>query len=355
MAADKEQRTEQATGRRLDKEREKGNLFRNRDLVLAVLFLAEIMVLRSSLTNGYESFKNYYQRLFLYPFPAEMTLTYMQEQVTLTLILILRIIGPVVLLVIGITFIGLFVQGGWNFTFDPLHFKANRIFPKNNFTRVFSEAGVVRLFKEALLFAIVGLLAWNLMSDLWTQLPTWGRAAPQASLFRTMSISYDLAWNVGLAYLVISIVAFFMERRQFYRNLKMTKQEVKDEYKDTEGNPEIKGRIRNMQIRAARRRMMKAVPEATMVVTNPTHFAVALKYDPGKTPAPMVVAKGKNLIAQKIREIAKEHHVPIVENKPLAQTLYKQVEIGDSIPMELYRAVAEMLAYVMRMKELTYH
>ncbi len=352
---DKEQRTEDPTGRRLAKEREQGNLFRNRDIVIAGLFLAEIMLLKSVLSNGYHEYKSYMQDLFRAPVPSEFTLEYTQGLINAILILVTKIVGPLIVLVLVLTFVGLFAQGGWNFTFEPLGFKLDRILPKNNFLKIFSKSGLVRLAKEALLFAVIAIFSYNLITDVWAQLPVWGKVSPEISMFKALSFSYGLAWNVGVTYLGISILLFLFEKHQFKTGLKMTKQEVKDEVKDQEGNPQIRGKIRSLQIQAARRRMMKAVPEATMVVTNPTHYAVALKYDPKSMPAPTVVAKGKNLIAQKIKAIAQEHKVPVVENKPLAQLLYKKVEIGEIIPVELYRIVAEMLAYVMRLREKAYH
>jgi len=329
-------------------------MFRNRDIVLAALFLSEIMLLKSILSQGYDSFKAYFQELFRYPIPADFTVVYLREHINAILWLVVKMVGPLMLLVVTITFLGLFAQGGWNLTFEPLQIKLDRIFPKNNFLKFFSKSGLVRLAKEALLFTFIALFSWNLITDVWAQLPTWGKVSPEISLFKALSFTYGLAWNVGTVYLVMSALIFLFERRQFFTNLKMTKQEVKDEYKDQEGNPEIKSKIRGLQIQAARRRMMKAVPEATMVVTNPTHYAIALKYDPKSMPAPTVVAKGKNLIAEKIKAVAQEHKIPIVENKPLAQMLYKKVEIGEIIPVELYRAVAELLAYVMRIRESSY-
>jgi flagellar biosynthesis protein FlhB len=351
---DKEQKTENPTGRRLSKEREKGNLFRNRDVVIAGLFLAEIMLLKSLLSEGYDRYKAYVQALFQQPVPADFTQEYVRELVNTILILVAKTVGPLMLLVVTLTFVGLFAQGGWNLTFEPLGFKLNRILPKNNFLKIFSKQGLIRLLKEALLFLIIINSSWGMITEVWAQLPAWGKVDPEISLVKALSFSYGLAWKVGMAYLVIAILIFLFEKYQFKTNLKMTKQEVKDEYKDQEGNPQIKGKIRSLQIQAARRRMMNAIPEATMVITNPTHYAVALKYDSKTMPAPTVVAKGKNLIAQKIKSLAQEHMIPIVENKPLAQLLYKKVEIGEVIPVELYRVVAEMLAYVMRLRETSY-
>ena len=168
-------------------------------------------------------------------------------------------------------------------------------------------------------------------------------------LFRSQVI-VDAGLKIALVYLIVGIADFIYQKHKFHEEMKMTKQEVKDEYKNTEGNPEIKGRQRQRMREASRRRMMQDVPTADVVITNPTHLAVALKYDAEISKAPIVVAKGEDFLAMKIREAAKEHHIEIVENKPLARMLYANVDIGQEIPPELYQAVAEVLAMVYNLK-----
>ena len=157
--------------------------------------------------------------------------------------------------------------------------------------------------------------------------------------------------KISLVYLVVGIADFIYQKYRFNEEMKMTKQEVKDEYKNTEGNPEVKGRQRQRMREASRRRMMQDVPKADVVITNPTHLAVAIKYEPEVHKAPVVLAKGEDYLAQKIREAARENHIEIVENKPLARMLYANVEIGNEIPPELYQAVAEILAMVYNMRQ----
>jgi flagellar biosynthetic protein FlhB len=163
-------------------------------------------------------------------------------------------------------------------------------------------------------------------------------------------VSLKVCFFVCLAMIVLAVLDFIYQRWQHAEDLKMTKQEVKDEQKQTYGDPKVKARIRSVQLEMARRRMMEAVPGADVVITNPTHLALALKFDAREMVAPRILAKGSGHIAQRIREIAVEHQIPIVEEKPLAQALFKMVEIGDYIPAELFRAVAEVLAYVYRLK-----
>jgi len=164
-------------------------------------------------------------------------------------------------------------------------------------------------------------------------------------------LSLILAIKISAVLLIVALFDFAFQRFDYATNLKMTKQEVREEMKDTEGNPVLKSRIRQVQREMARRRMMSEIPTADVVVTNPTHIAVALKYDSDEMPAPMVVAKGQRLLAEKIKEIAREHNIPIIENKPLARSLFKLVDVGAYIPNDLYRAVAEILAYIYRLKE----
>jgi flagellar biosynthetic protein FlhB len=160
-----------------------------------------------------------------------------------------------------------------------------------------------------------------------------------------------LAIKISVVLLIVALFDFAFQRFDYASNLKMSKQEVREEMKDTEGNPVLKGRIKQVQREVARRRMMSEIPKADVVVTNPTHIAVALKYDSKEMPAPMVLAKGQRLIAEKIKEVAREHNVPIVENKPLARSLFKLVDVGAYIPDTLYRAVAEILAHIYRIRE----
>ena len=163
-------------------------------------------------------------------------------------------------------------------------------------------------------------------------------------------VSLKICFNVSLVLILLAVLDFAYQRWDHEKNLKMTKQEIKDEHKQTEGDPKVKARIRSIQLETARQRMMEAVPDADVIITNPTHLAVALKFEAEEMIAPCVVAKGAGYIADKIKQIASEHGVPVIENRPLAQTLFKAVEIGGVIPADLYKAVAEILAYVYRLK-----
>ena len=347
----KDERTEKATAHKRQEERRKGRLFRNRDVVLAGVFLFEITFIKWNAGTAFSMYKEFFDRVLGQPAPQDFSLLYVQELSTATLLLMGKMLAPLLLLVLLFSFAGQLAQGGWNFASEGLQFNPTKLMPKNNFTRVFSATGLFDLFKSVVMFAIIGLLGWGAFARIWPSLPTWSFLSPRESASQALLLTYELAWNLGLAYAVVAALEFLVQRRQFEEGMKMTKQEIRDENKQLEGNPQVKGKIRQLQFRMSRRRMMKDVATANVVVTNPTHFAVALRYDAQTMQAPEVVAKGRDRMALKIRSLAQEHDIPIVENKPLAQLLYKQVEVGEAVPVELYRAVAEILAYLMRARE----
>jgi len=242
------------------------------------------------------------------------------------------------------------LQVGVMFTAEPLAPNWARINPVNGFVRLFSRRAVVEGTKMLLKVLLIGWLAFSAVRADAAMLLRTGEIDPLMVLMLVGQLLYKVAWRVGLAMLVLAVLDYAFQRYEYEKSLRMTKEEVKQELKQTEGDPLVRSRVRARQQAMARRRMMQAVPKADVVVTNPTHYAVALQYDASKMTAPTVVAKGMNLIARRIREIALQHHVPIVENPPLAQSLYRTVEVGQQIPPALYEAVAQVLAYVYRLR-----
>ena len=242
-----------------------------------------------------------------------------------------------------------FAQHGFKMSFKPLKPKFTKLNPVNGFKRIFSAKSFIELLKSLFkllviiwaAYIVVGPKIPLLLQSMWVPIGQ-GIALLQETLFQ-------LYRNVLLAMLLIATADFMYQRFNFEKGLRMTKQEIKDEAKEAEGNPEVKGKQRSIMFRAAVSRIRSQVPKATVVITNPTHFAVALMYNE-ETPAPMCVAKGVDYLALKIREQAKDHDVPIVENPPLARLLYRSVEVDKPIPAELYQAVAQVLAYVYRLK-----
>ncbi len=242
------------------------------------------------------------------------------------------------------------LQVGFKMSTEAIAPKLNKLNPISGIKRFVSLKSLVELAKSILKLLFIGTIAYLLVkSDLDAFSLLIHQEVSQILVF-IARVSLKIAFFVCLALIVLAVLDFLYQRWQHEKDLKMTKQEVKDEQKQTFGDPKVKSRIRSMQLEMARRRMMEAVPEADVVITNPTHLAIAIKFNAEEMMAPVVLAKGAGHVAQRIKEIASEHQVPRVEDKPLAQALFKMVELGDYIPAELYRAVAEVLAYVYRLK-----
>lgn len=238
------------------------------------------------------------------------------------------------------------LQFSFQVTTEPLKPSLSKMNPANGFKRIFSKQAVMNLLLSILKLVIIFGVAYSVLSGKMDQIFMLYEMDFRAALALVLNLVVDTGLRISLVYLIIGFVDFFYQRRKFKNDIKMTKQEVKDEYKDSEGDPEIKGRQKQRMREASQRRMMKSVPEADVVITNPTHIAVALKYDNKVASAPILVAKGQDYLAQKIKDSAKENNVETFENKPLARAIYTTVEIGDEIPPELYQAVAEILAIV---------
>ena len=253
--------------------------------------------------------------------------------------------GLVVAIVISI------VQVGWQVSTKPLEPKLDKFNPVNGFKRIFSKDSLFNLLMSILKIVLVFYVAYTCIKGQANNLFILYEIPLNQAISLIGDIIIDTGLRISLCYLVVGLADYIYQRHRFNEDMKMTKQEVKDEFKNTEGNPEIKGRQRQRMREASRRRMMQDVPKADVVITNPTHFAVAIKYDAETSKAPIVLAKGEDYLAQKIKEAAREHHIEIVENKPLARMLYANVDIGQEIPPELYQAVAEILAMVYNMRE----
>ncbi len=257
--------------------------------------------------------------------------------------------------VTGLMLVGLIVsiaQVGPMFTFKPLAPKFSKLNPVSGLKRtMLSSRAVVELVKGIIKVAIVGIVAYNATGDVITDSTALADGDVGGILAFMAQAAVVIAVKVGLAFFLVAGADYVYQRYEHEKSLRMTKQEVKDEGKQMEGDPLIKGRIKTIQRQIAYRRMMHDVPKADVVITNPTHYAIAVKYEIGKMNAPRVVAKGVDLVAQRIKQIAIEKNVPLVEDKPLAQMLYKSVDIGEEIPEKLFQAVAQVLAYVYRLRD----
>ena len=253
----------------------------------------------------------------------------------------------------GILIIGLginFFQVGLMISTEKLEPKLENLNPINGFGRIFSKRSLVELFKSIFKIIVIGFFLYLYLKEQIPLMPYFIYFDLAQSLAETADIIFNMAFQIIAMIMFMAAVDYAYQKWQTTQDLMMTKQEVKDEYKQTEGDPQIKGKIKQKQRQMAMSRMMQEVPKADVIVTNPTHLAIALQYSDGMV-APVVVAKGQDLVAERIKNIARENRITIVENKPLARALYEAVDIGGTVPQELYQAVAEVLAYVYKLKK----
>jgi flagellar biosynthesis protein FlhB len=339
-------RTERATPRRRQKAQEKGQVLRNRDLVSAMTILVVILLLAWRPESWIGQWHGYFARCLNASILSDWNSRI--PVIAWTSFAIAQWIGPILAAALMVALLGTVAQGGFVFAAEALTPNFERLNPANNMKQLFSTAGFSRILRALLPFGVMLYLALRLLLNEAATILHSGRLRPSGSLALMAHLGFALAWQCALVLFAWSAVDFLMQRYTFERSLRMTKQEVREESKDSEGNPQIKGRLRRLRREMLRRSLQKDVRRATAVVTNPTHYAVALEYRPESMAAPVVVAKGRNLIAQRIKELARWHEIPLVENPPLAQALYKSADVGQVIPPRLYAAVAEILAFIYR-------
>ncbi len=259
---------------------------------------------------------------------------------------VVLITGPIALIGLIVAFISDVAQVGWKPTTKPMMPKFSKLDPISGFKKIISVNSLVELIKSIAKIGLIVYICYSYLKDKWELLfLLYDMPLMQALQFIATTVT-DLGIRVAAVYMIIAAADFIYQKVKFARDMRMTKQEIKDEYKQQEGDPQIKGKIRQRMREASQRRMMQDLPRADVVITNPTHYAVAIKYDPEVADAPIVLAKGEDYMAAKIKEVAKENKIEIVENKPLARMLYANVDVGQTVPPELYQAVAEVLAFV---------
>lgn len=344
---DGQERTEAATQKRRDEARREGRIPRSQELSSATLLLAGSGAL--AMTGGAALATQSIQMLAygtmqLTARPATTSdMTRLLQQMGQSALMALL---PFLIAVGGITLLVNAIQARGTVSVEPVQPKLSHINPVAGFKRLVSVEALFSVLKALLKLIIIGFVAWMVFRRAWPQiLSTSGAAVPQI-MGVTRSLAIRLSLFVGLAFLVVAAIDYGFQVWQYEKSLKMTKQEVTQEHRESEGDPAIKGRIRQLQRQMARKRMMSKVATADVVVTNPTHIAVALKYDPLVSAAPIVVAMGERLVAQRIKDIAHKAGVPVIENKPLARALFAGAKIGGAVPPALYIAVAEVIAFV---------
>lgn len=337
--------TEKPTPQRRKKAREQGQVARSREFpnLLALVGVAGTLMLMSADMGAH--WRSFYVAALAAAsddnFAANGPVFYW------TALEVLRWIVPLLLVALLISGAAGLAQGGINVAPAALQPKFDRFLPTNRFKQIFSLQSLSSLGKSLVPFGIILLLGISALRQHWPELVHASEIDLRSLISVIAGAAFSLAWKAGLVLLAWAAIDYGLLWRQNEAQMRMSREEIKQEMKQTDGNPHTKQQVRKIQRAMRKRRSLQATATATIVITNPTHFAVALRYDPGMA-APEVVAKGTDLLAQKIKQIAYENNVTVMENKPLAQALYKSVEVGDSIPAQLYQAVAEVLVVVFR-------
>ena len=347
------EKTEEPTAKKRADARKKGQVARSQELNTAFVLLMGFLILRILWEHIYGNIAEY--TIYLYSHLSQSITTEGITEIFIgIMILLAKTVIPVMfaILIMGLA-VNLF-QVGFMFSTEQLEFKLDKLNPINGFGRIFSKRALVELVKSIFKIIIIGYFLYLYLKDQIPLLPQFIFFDLPQSLATAAEIIFTMAFQVVGVIMVLGIADYAYQKWQTTQDLMMTKQEVKDEFKQMEGDPQIKGKIKQKQRQMAMQRMMSEVPKADVIVTNPTHLAIALSYKKGMI-APVVLAKGQDIVAERIKQIAREHRIMIVENKPVARALYEAVEVGGSVPAELYQAVAEILAYVYRIKHRRSH
>lgn len=347
-----EEKTEAATHKKRRDERKKGNVFQSNDVINSLSILVLFVMLKVTMPAIYEFFSGNLRDFIGYCGDVDsLTYTFAMKVLVTVILGIFTVGAPIMLSAMAVGIIASGAQTRFIFSRETIKFKFSKINPISGFKKMFSMRTLVELLKSIVKAVIIGFVFYTEFSGILASSTNLVYMDVFLAIGTILDKIFSIVLKLCIAFFVIAVADYFYQWWDHERNIKMTKQEVKEEYKHTEGDPQIKGRIKEMQRKRANMRMMQQVPTADVVVRNPTHFAVALKYDIEKNGAPVVVAKGQDHIAFKIIEIADENGVPMIENKPLARALYKEVQLGREIPAEYYSATAEILAWVYSLKK----
>lgn len=345
-----QERTEQATPKKREKAREEGDVARSVEIPSVFVLAAGISALYFFAHYFYENMLAIMRDSFRFDSVPYVTGQYCVSLLYRFTSRYLLTLAPVMLAVFVMALFANIYMVGFVISWKAVGLKPERLDPVKGLLNKFTLASLVELVKSIVKLLVIFLLAWLAVRGEMHHINHLYDNSVSQILLYISKIAFKIFIWVILPMVAVAVADYMYQKWQFDEKIKMTKQEIKEEYKESEGDPQVKSRIRALQMEAAKKRMMADVPKADVVVTNPTHLAIAIRYDPASMGAPRVVAKGAGRVAEKIREIARENRVPLVENKPLARNLYKLVEIGQEVPGEFYQAVAELLAYVFRLK-----
>ncbi|MFZ0389257.1 MAG: flagellar biosynthesis protein FlhB [Calditrichia bacterium] len=351
MADNFQEKTEQPTSRRLEEARKKGEVAKSMEVNSAMSLLFGLLLLYMFSSQLFRQLTQILHRVLSGGYMVQLT----PESIYQFMLQGLSTIGMLIgFFMLGMLLVGLassISQVGFLFTLEPIKPKPDKLDPLKGIKKIiFSKKSLEELIKNLVKLIFIVIVAYKAVTGYKDDFIPLVDQGPLQLLTFMLKAALVVSFKIAAIFLVVAAADYAFQKWEHLNNLKMTKQEIKDEMKQTEGDPKIKSKIRSLQMQMSRNRMMAAVPEADVVITNPTHFAVALRYQGDKENSPRVVAKGRNRIAQKIKEIAGENGVTIVEDPPLARALFKAVEIDEEIPAKFFQAVAEVLAYVYRLK-----
>lgn len=351
MANESEQeKTEEATPQRRDEFRKQGQVAQTRELSSALTLFGFALLLYFAGRFLVSQFFVIYQELYSQHLITAVKTGDMMPALIYTLKKIFIMTLPVYILLFIFGLAASVLQIGVLFTDETLKFNVNKMNPVEGFKRIFSMKAIIEGLKAVFKFTLVGVVVYFVFRDEYEVLPKLVYSDSLQIMYYVGALITKVMLSTGGLMLILAGADYFFQRFDLEKQMRMTKQEIKEEVKSREGDPLIKARVRKIQKEMANKRMMSEVPKADVIITNPTHLAIALKYDPDKYAAPVMLAKGADHMAAKIRELAGLHKIPIVENKPLARTLFKTLEVGQVIPKELFEAVAQVLAYVFKLR-----
>ncbi len=350
------EKTEQPTAKKLNDARKEGQVAKSQEIATAFTLLALFLIIWLVYPFIGTNFLGIFDRVYnsipdvARTYDGRLPIAYISSIIKNAILTMGLIASPFLILGFLIAFICDLVQVGFKPTTKPLQPKFSKLNPISGMKKIFSTRKLFELGKSILKLAVMVVVIYSFFIGRTESLFLLYDMPLKQAIGLMGNLIISLGLRIAAAYMVIAFIDLIYQRRKFRKDMMMTKKEVKDEFKNSEGDPQIKGKQRQRMMEASRRRMMQQLPQADVVITNPTHYAVAIKYDAQEADAPIVVAKGSDYLAQKIKDVAKENGVEIVENKPLARMLFANVEVGEMVPPELYKAVAEVLAYVYHLK-----
>jgi flagellar biosynthetic protein FlhB len=351
--AEDEDKTEEPSAKKQSDAREKGNVAKSNEINSVLVLLAGVYMIKLMGPWFMAELEHYVVETFRLISDVSMSEQRFMLLTIESIIIVAKIVLPIALVIMVIGVVSNVSQVGFLLTFKPLIPKFEKVDPIKGLGRIFSMRSIFELFKNIAKLTVIGFIAYVTIKGEFGKMIMLSDASLRTIWQYTVDTTFTIVIRIALVLIVLAVIDLLYQRFEHKKQLKMSKQEVKDEAKQMDGDPQVKARIRSIQREMARRRMMEEVPKATVVVTNPTHIAIALRYEPSEGDAPVVIAKGKQIIAQKIKELAYKNNIPVVEDKPLARAMYDKIEIGSPIPVEFFTAIAEIMAYVYRLKNRT--